>query len=181
MRCFPKAVVFSGLLASCLPPVSTLPPNLHYVGSGLWRSGQPTTPTQWRAVRSLGVVVVVKLNFDSEGSDELAKAYGMTVVSLPVQPAGDVNPVEALGNVFHPVDESRLELVDALLAQASPTHRMLVHCTHGQDRTGLAVARYRVLGERWTPRRAWDEAMVHGFHPELLQLTRSWFDFAESH
>jgi protein tyrosine/serine phosphatase len=45
---------------------------------------------------------------------------------------------------------------------------VLVHCFHGQNRAGYAVAAYRVLRQGWT----WDDAMgemlSNGFRPSNL-------------
>jgi tyrosine-protein phosphatase SIW14 len=174
------ALALSVLLSGCPQAASNLPPNLHYVGGGLWRSGQPATRAQWASVQKLGVSTVVKLNYDSEGSDKVASELGMTVVKLPLEPAGDSNPIEALGNVLKPVDSSRLVLIGNVLATASPEHRVLVHCTHGQDRTGLVVARYRVMQEGWSAAQAEGEMLRLGFHPELIQLTVAWAKFVAS-
>ena len=50
-----------------------------------------------------------------------------------------------------------------------------VHCAHGQDRTGLVVAVYRVR-HGWTKAQAQAEMLRLGFHPTLLGLWQSWVD-----
>jgi tyrosine-protein phosphatase SIW14 len=52
----------------------------------------------------------------------------------------------------------------------STNYPIFVHCQHGQDRTGVIVALYRIFYEQWTPQAAHDEMMNMGFHPELVPL-----------
>jgi len=47
---------------------------------------------------------------------------------------------------------------------------ILIHCQHGEDRTGLAVGLYRVLVQNVAPKDAYQEMLDHGFHPLLLGL-----------
>ena len=54
----------------------------------------------------------------------------------------------------------------------------LVHCLHGEDRTGMVVAAWRILVQGWSPEKAIDEMYSFGFHrvpyiywvPALLDL-----------
>lgn len=41
---------------------------------------------------------------------------------------------------------------------------VFVHCRWGVDRTGMAVAAYRILTEAWDYDKAVDEMLAHGFH-----------------
>jgi len=49
------------------------------------------------------------------------------------------------------------------------------HCQHGQDRTGLLAALYRVRYDAWSTARAWEEALELGYHPEFLGLDAGWW------
>ncbi len=49
----------------------------------------------------------------------------------------------------------------------------LVHCEHGQDRTGVAIGLYR-LHTGWTEEHAEDEMLAHGFHRSLIGLWEWW-------
>jgi protein tyrosine/serine phosphatase len=44
---------------------------------------------------------------------------------------------------------------------------LLVHCTHGADRTGIAVAMHRILDEGWTVEAACEEMDKYGFKKML--------------
>lgn len=56
---------------------------------------------------------------------------------------------------------------------------ILVHCEHGEDRTGLIIAAYRVTAcDGWTKEAAWNEALAHGYR-ELINfgLNATWEKF----
>lgn len=54
----------------------------------------------------------------------------------------------------------------------------LVHCQHGQDRTGLVIAAYRVRVMGWTKDSAMAEARDFGYRWWLnFGLNRTWRDF----
>ena len=50
----------------------------------------------------------------------------------------------------------------ALMAQATPTFPVYVHCEHGSDRTGLLIALYRVVHQGWTREEANREWVRNG-------------------
>ena len=143
-------------------------PNLSLVAPGLYRSGEPSTPEAWAYVKSLGVKQVVKLNFEREGSDDGARQAGLEVLYVPIQPEGDKDVFDNLKNTF--VKPSETDLRTALYYLESGT---LVHCTHGQDRTGLVVGLYR-LKHGASKEAAYKEMLEHGFHPELHGLHEYW-------
>ena len=63
-------VLLAVLLVSCSKTTYTNGVlNLVQVEPGLWRSGQPIAASEWVYLKGQGVHHVVKLNFDSEGSD----------------------------------------------------------------------------------------------------------------
>lgn len=170
--------------AACSPMVYTHGvPNLAEVDPGIYRSGQISDAGGWAEIVSLAHgrhVHIIKLNYDNEGSDALALNLGFEVVYAPIQPQGDQDAWnDAIGTVERP-DEARVELAEAVLAQcyAHPdTDFCLVHCTHGQDRTGYVVGKHRVLHETWTKDRAFREMLDHHFHWELVGLMVAWEAF----
>ena len=161
-------------LVGCAPTVYTNGvPNFAEVSPGLYRSGQPTD-AGWVYLKSLGVKTVVKLNFEpTEGSDDTARSLGMDVHALSIQPEGDQDVWDDVLGTFKKPNGALLAEAVRLLRAATPDNATLVHCSHGQDRTGLAVGMYRrSLG--WSKDRAWDEMIGRGFHPELVGLTTFW-------
>lgn len=82
----------------------------------------------------------------------------------------------------HPMSEiwrpTRWQLIRAVdIMQPPYVAPIYVHCKHGQDRTGYAIAAYRIRIERWTFERAYKEAKDMGhawwFAPYLLLWPKS--------
>lgn len=165
---------YAGLLAlfgiACSPTVYTRGvPNLVQVdrANNIWRSGQPVTAESWLYLKSLGITRIVKLNYEAEGSDQGARDIGLEVIYAPIEPSGD------LISVVEPVDPSEIERAITALRQQNT----LVHCTHGQDRTGGVVGAARVVIYHWPKSAAWKEMLEHNFHWELPALMMWWLDF----
>jgi protein tyrosine/serine phosphatase len=159
------------------PTPGKVPLNLHNVEGNVWRSAQPQTREQWENVAKLGVKTVVKLNFEDEGSDKLAEELGLTVYELAMQPANDE---DVFDNIAHTFTQPGLQYVlDAVrvIQEESARGGVLVHCTHGQDRTGLIIGVYRLLESHWTKDAAYQEMRAYGFHPELHGLHEFWEGF----
>jgi protein tyrosine/serine phosphatase len=131
-------------------------PNLKVVEANIWRGGQPTTDAQWQFLKAQGITRVIKLNSDSEGSDEGATKAGLQVVSLP------------LSAVLAPDDR---QIVTILMWFQPGTY---VHCSNGQDRTGLIIGLYRYTVDGWTKTEAYKEMRANGFHPILVGLSGYW-------
>jgi hypothetical protein len=157
-------------------------PNLVRVDDNVYRSGQISTAEGWDSIATLAAgrrVHVLKLNFDSEGTDDLALARGFEVEVFAIEPQGDQDYWNDLVGAFTAPDAAIVARADALLAQAAthPGDLYLVHCTHGQDRTGYIIGRYRVLRDGWTKVRAYREMLARNFHPELHGLHEAWEQF----
>jgi protein-tyrosine phosphatase len=170
-------VLVALLLTACSPTTYTHGvPNLAQVDKGVWRSGQITTAEGWayiKAVSGAKRVHVVKLNFPGEGSDSLAVDAGYDVHVLSIEPEGDKDAWGSLMQTLVLPDPVNLAKAEKLLEGATPDDVVLVHCTHGQDRTGLVVGIYR-LAHGWTKDAAYAEMLQYGFHPELLGLRETW-------
>jgi hypothetical protein len=178
-----KLLVFIiAALAACSPMAYTHGvPNLAKVDTGVWRSGQITTADGWQYVREVTHAKrlhVIKLNYENEGSDELAVHLGIDVYHLPIQPQGDQDVWDNALAVFKGPDMNMVDLAISLLRTATPDDVWLVHCTHGQDRTGFVIGVYRVLVDKWSTDHAYDEMLAHHFHPELIGIEWAWEKFA---
>jgi len=142
--------------SGCAGLVPTPPPPRPYAGARLprfdrvderlYRSAQPTRDTLAEVVARAGIRTVVKLN---RGADPTLP--GVRLLHFPLDPMVEPPP-------------SRLtEILDAI-ERAQADGPVLVHCTHGEDRTGLVVALYRL--RRGTPVEvAYADMIRHGFHP----------------
>ncbi|MGN6641726.1 MAG: phosphatase domain-containing protein [Verrucomicrobiota bacterium] len=149
--------------AGCATRPAALPVHLLPVAESVYRGGQPRTDEQWDALAALGVRTVVKLNFETEGSDAGALARGMEVVRFEAPPSSVINWTGAMS-----MDQLRQAV------EAMRRGHCYVHCTHGQDRTGLVVAAYRVWVDGWSKSDAMAEAKRLGYHPIFIGLDRLW-------
>ncbi len=144
------------------------------VRPGVFRSRQPATREEWLALRKLGIRHVIKLNFESEASDNIGRRLYFDVRYMPIQPEGDKDLFDNIKNTFVRPLDSTLDQIQAMLDAATVDDAWLVHCTHGQDRTGLAVGRDRVLHSGWSKDTAYAEMLTNGFHPLLRGLREYW-------
>jgi hypothetical protein len=152
-------LVCLGCSCSTVNTVSHGIPNLSQVEPGVWRGGQPTAEG-WKWLASQGVILDIKLNPDSEGSDADAGQYGITVMYDPITTAE-----QTVGK------PERDKIIFAVMPIGPGT---FIHCTHGQDRTGIVIGAYRVMVEDWSKDAAYKEMITNGFHPALYGLCRSW-------
>ena len=114
------------------------------VDAVLYRSGQPSREQLRELQQRYGIRTVLKLNSGAEPAPE-----GVTVIDHPL-------------NVMKEPSQQELQaILDAIEHSPKP---VLVHCTHGEDRTGLVVALYRLRHGTATDT-AYTDMMRHGFHP----------------
>lgn len=135
----------------------------------VYRGSQPYTPGQWQFLKGLGVRTVLKLNYDSEGLDA---APDMALFKCPMPPR---DWQDALGRP----DAADVARAVGVLAETE-LYPIYVHCTHGHDRTGLVIGEWRVLHCGWSADAAYQEMKEYGYHWELLDLDRTWWEFVES-
>jgi len=153
-----------------IPVVTNGISNFKEVAPGVYRGGQPTEEG-WAYLHSKGIKTVVKLNFASEGSDSKAVDLGMKVVDASGPPS-----TQSLFDFMKAPEPARIRL--AVQSLANPKLQPLfVHCSHGEDRTGLIVGLYRVVHNGWTKERAFEEMKANGFHLSLVGLRKIWNDF----
>jgi protein tyrosine/serine phosphatase len=108
---------------------------------------------------------VVKLNFATEAIDSPPASINVLDHSMP--------PSDFLQSFEVPWLATILAAVQAIGPNT------YVHCEHGQDRTGLVVAAYRVLHDGWTTDAARAEALSYGYHVELPGLDIAWEHFVD--
>lgn len=137
-------------------------PNLEQVEPGIWRSGQPL-PEGWAYLYGIGIRRIVKLNASTEGSDEGAKAAGIEVIRIEIPPSG-------ITNLFDVPDGSKVRRAVTI---ANAGGGVLIHCTHGQDRTGLVIGLLR-RRRGMSVDDAWREMLGHNFHESMFGLVSYW-------
>lgn len=128
--------------------------NLYQITPTLYRSRQPDAAAQ-PLLKQLGVVTVV--NFIKESDSKWLSDPAVTQVQIPLQ-------------TVHIDDADVIQSLHAIEA-AQQKGPVLIHCKHGQDRTGLITAMYRIVVQGWTKEAALDE-MTHGGYGAEDNLTR---------
>lgn len=177
MRLLLVAALFVASRASAAPALdarelSRFVGNFSEVSPGVYRGARPT-PAALRILAVRGIRSDLSLQGGSAGRRALDWLIGAFDGSeRPEAVAGEGALVRGLGmtffsaplNSFFRLDEPETRLVvDALVFMHDPAHQpVFVHCAHGDDRTGLIVALYRVRYEGWTPRAAHDEMVAKG-------------------
>lgn len=125
-------------------------PRFQEVATGLFRGAQPSD-AGIRKLKELGVRTVIDLRGESEGTNrerKLVEASGMRFVSIPMSAFGK------------PSKESVKAAMRLLLDRQNAP--VFVHCKHGEDRTGVIIACYRILHDKWDQAKAIEEARRMG-------------------
>jgi hypothetical protein len=127
----------------------------------------------WKSLFDIGVSNIIKLNTGVEGSDDGAKALGMTVHYLPISMEEQLLTKPPFSTVSNAVTIMKRGGVFVHCGSDARTRSQLdsrLNRQGGQDRTGLICGVYRVWAEGWPKDKAYSEMRAHGFHPELHGL-----------
>lgn len=130
-------------------------PEFHQVSEGIYRGGHPSQAGLEELAR-MGIKTDLNLENSSAVALETEQAtrLGLVVISKPMSMFWA--PSDALAN-------------EILAILADPANRpIFIHCTYGQDRTGLMVGLHRVLAEGWRPADAYQEMLNYNFKSHLL-------------
>ncbi len=143
------------LLAGCawLPSqAGRSDPGLHNFGAlengKICRSAQPEYPRGYDTFKQQGGKTVINLRNDWDERQAVKKA-GLTPVWFRLDP-GEPPPLEDIERIVKTIADSANQPV-------------LVHCKLGQDRTGLVIASYRIIEDRWTYKQAYEELKSYAF------------------
>jgi len=122
--------------------------NFGQVTPNLYRGAQPTHEG-FEELQKLGINVVVDLR-GGHGKDEESTVtkLGMQYVSIP-------------SHCPFPSDDAFAKFLR--LVRDHPGKKVFVHCRLGDDRTGMAVAAYRMAEEGWSADEAMQEMKAFGF------------------
>ena len=123
--------------------------NFAQVTPFLYRGSQPHG-TGFQELKKMGVDIVVDLRLSGTDKEkaEVTK-LGMGYVSIP-------------WHCLFPYDGSFAGFLKLL--RDNPKKKIFVHCRYGDDRTGMAIAAYRMAVEGWTAAEARNEMDKFGFH-----------------
>jgi tyrosine-protein phosphatase SIW14 len=123
-------------------------PNFAQVSPNLYRGAQPSAEGL-AALKDLGVDIVVDLRGSASDTEKAAVAkLGMQYISIP-------------SHCPFPTDKPWAQFLKVILDNRDK--KVFVHCRLGDDRTGLAVASYRIADEGWSAKEALNEMEAFGF------------------
>jgi len=123
-------------------------PNFGHVTPNLYRGAQPNAEGI-AALKKMGVDLVVDLRGGRSAQEEVAVTkLGMQYVSIP-------------SHCPFPKDEPWAKFLKVI--EQNPGKKIFVHCRLGDDRTGMAVASYRIAEEGWSADEALKEMKAFGF------------------
>lgn len=123
--------------------------NFAKVTPTLYRGGQPHG-TGFQELKKMGVDIVVDLRLSGTGKEKAqVTKLGMEFVPIP-------------WHCLYPKDETFVRFLKVL--RDNPHKKIFVHCRYGDDRTGMAIAAYRMAMEGWTAAEARNEMNKFGFH-----------------
>ena len=133
-------------------------PNFGEVTPHLYRGGR-TSREGLGALKDMGVNLVVDLRGVNKEEEATAKKLGMQYVAIPL-------------HCPFPKDEPYAKFLRVI--QENPAAKVFVHCRLGDDRTGMAVAAYRMAEEAMNEMKAFGFTAAH--HAICLGLA----DYEES-
>jgi hypothetical protein len=168
-------------LAACGTTQGDLP-HFREIATNVVASGQPTALgfQQLKAKYPDREITILKLNFPEEGSDDGARALGMRVLDLGISPRTDKNGLALAAEIFIVPNTTTWTQIGAAvraIPRIDDQKRLwLIHCVHGDDRTGLVVGYvlHTVLG--WSKEDAFREMLRQGYHVGLLGLDYRWLE-----
>jgi tyrosine-protein phosphatase SIW14 len=142
-------------------------PNFGQVTPNLFRGAQPERDG-YRTLQAMGFNVVVDMWGGNRSEQSAVEKLGMQYVSIPWHP-------------HSPSDEVLARFLKVI--EENPDKKVFVHCHAGIDRTGMAIASYRMAKEGWSADEAMKEMQLFGFNGfhrlRLPTLVRFEKDFPE--
>jgi tyrosine-protein phosphatase SIW14 len=123
-------------------------PNFGQVSVNLYRGAQPSS-AGFETLKKTGIDVVIDMRGGRSKDEEAAVTkLGMQYVSIP-------------SHCPYPRDQTWAKFLKVI--EENPGKKVFVHCRLGNDRTGLAVASYRMAEEGWSAADAMKEMEAFGF------------------
>ena len=123
---------------------------------GVYRGEVPVTPEDFQSLKDLGIKKILCLEagwkawFGGHMNYEIDAAEKLGI---------DVDNIR-MSDFFAP----SIEDLDTAAKIIASNHPVYVHCLHGVDRTGMAIACWRIRYFGWTWQDARDEMYRYGFH-----------------
>lgn len=145
----------AGLEAASIPDLPGVP-NFHQVDEHVFRGAQPNGEG-FTALAKIGIKTVIDLR-GGTSENKVVQRAGMHYVRLP-------------WNGFTAPAESQVKTVLSLLTDSSDWP-IFVHCRRGADRTGTAIACYRIAHDHWSNQQALAEAKTFGMSSIEIAMQR---------
>ena len=139
-----------------------MPSRFKKVNDSVYRGGAPSERDLDLLSNKINRVISLDENVASYISPHV-KDLGMEHVVIPL------NGGETKNTYF--TDLLKKRIVPLLLDNA-PTY---IHCLHGSDRTGLAIALFRAQFDKWEPEDAIEEAITFQFGDKISDSTASFY------
>jgi len=115
------------------------------VAKDIYRGSQPDAGQLQKIIAAHGVKTVIKLNSGSEP---------------------DVPGVNVIRHYFNAWITPSAEEIQGILKDIDKAEKpVFIHCTYGEDRTGLIVGLYKVRYLKVSTEDAYRDMSAHGFHP----------------
>ncbi len=123
--------------------------NMHAVNDHIYRGAQPTGEG-FKSLAKMGIKTVIDLRDKPAQADEekrLVESLGMKYINVPMS--------------MHAPNGDQIDRVLSVL-NSNGSGPVFIHCLGGRDRTGTAIACYRIAHDGWDNRKALSEATVYG-------------------
>lgn len=122
--------------------------NVGRVAPGIFRGAQPAREG-YATLRAMGIKTVIDMR-TTENERKEVEGAGMKAIAIPIEMSR-----EGL--------TAKVDRVVALMADPA-NQPVYVHCRHGQDRTGIVVAAFRMKEQGWSLAEAESEMQAFGFN-----------------
>lgn len=130
--------------------------NFAKVDEGVYRSGRPLSTDYKALAAEYKIKNVISLETYTFNKDYLKNervavlAAGMNYHNISISPVGSF-------------DEKKV--MQAYMLMHTLERPILVHCLRGSERTGVVIATYRILENKWSFKDAFTEMDKYGFSP----------------
>lgn len=130
--------------------------NVGRVAPGVFRGAQPGKDG-YATLKAMGIRTVIDMR-TTESEKAQVEGAGMRAIAIPI---------EMTRNGL----KEKVDRVVALMADPA-NQPVYVHCRHGQDRTGIVVAAYRMKLQGWRLADAEAEMQAFGFNDVWINFKR---------
>ncbi len=141
-----------------------MPENFARVEENIYRGGAPSI----RDLEMLNSIYHIKrvISLDSTTANQIAPTLKQMKIEHLIIPINS-----SATTVTDPIN-NLIRNISTLLTAKQPVY---IHCLHGQDRTGFAIALFRILHDGWNVDNALNEARKFGYGQGISLVTQKLF------